>query len=87
MIFDVMIKEVEKNAAGKDVINVFRVRDSSLSVYLRQVQDSGKYIISVIPLFRSKLKDVILNHVRDNIIIDDEDKVVSSDFAQSDFER
>ena len=57
MIFDVMIK-AGKNEAGKDVYNVYRVRDSALSAYLRNVQDVGHYIVSVIPLFRSKMKQM-----------------------------
>jgi len=60
MVFDVMIKEVEKNAAGKDVFNVFRVHDAVLSKYVREVQDKGKYIIAVIPLFRPKKKDEVI---------------------------
>jgi hypothetical protein len=53
MIFDVIIK-VGTNAAGKDVINVYRVHDKSLGAYLRNVQDAGHYIVSVIPLFRKR---------------------------------
>lgn len=53
MIFDVVVR-VGKNAAGKDIFNVCRVHDAALSQYLRNVQDVGHYIISVIPLFRKK---------------------------------
>jgi hypothetical protein len=53
MVFDVMTR-IGKNAAGKDILNVYRVHDSILSRYLREAQDCGKYIVSVIPLFRKK---------------------------------
>lgn len=53
MIFDVIIRE-GFNDKGKQIINVFRIHDTSLSAYLRSVQDKGGYIISVIPLFRKK---------------------------------
>lgn len=68
MVFDVMIKEVEKNAAGKEVFNVFRVHDAVLSKYLREVQDKGKYIVSVIPLFR---KTSVNNGANDYIVYDE----------------
>lgn len=57
MVFDVMVR-AGKNVAGKDIRNVYRVHDSVLSKYLRNVQDVGHYIESVIPLFRPKIKDV-----------------------------
>lgn len=53
MIFDVIIRE-GINEVGKDVLNVYRIHDKILSSYLRKVQNEGKYIISVIPLFRQK---------------------------------
>ena len=72
MIFDVMIKS-GKNAVGKDVFNVYRVRDSALSAYLRKTQDDGQYIVSVIPLFRSKLKDITMAHYLNDPIVDEKD--------------
>lgn len=57
MIFDVMVR-TGMNENGKQVVNVFRVHDRILSQYLRQAQDSGKYIISVIPLFKAKKEEV-----------------------------
>jgi len=68
MMFDVMIRE-SFTSNGKQVISVFRKHDCELSNYLRTVQDSGRYIISVIPLFRKK-QDNYLNEP----IIDDENK-------------
>ena len=53
MIFDVMIREGHKED-GKQIVSVFRIRDKDLSKYLRQQQDCGKYILSVIPLFRKR---------------------------------
>lgn len=62
MIFDVMVREgykySEQQKCNVQVINVYRVRDSALSAYLRNVQDVGHYIVSVIPLFRSKMKQM-----------------------------
>jgi hypothetical protein len=68
MVFDVMIR-AGKNAAGKDVYNVRRVHDRELSSFLRSTQNVGDYIVSVIPLFRPKLKDVVSRY-----IVDDENK-------------
>lgn len=51
MIFDVIVREKEK-VNEKDVYNVYRIRDIVLSSYLRYVQNSGRYIFSVIPLFK-----------------------------------
>ena len=53
MMFDVMVK-AGKNVAGKDIFNVYRVHDTTLSSYLRNVQDVGYYVVAVIPLFRKK---------------------------------
>lgn len=53
MMFDVMTR-IGKNVVGKDIVNVYRVHDSTLSKYLRETQDCGKYIVSVIPLFKKK---------------------------------
>lgn len=53
MIFDVMVRQ-GFNAVGKQIISVSRIRDSSLNMYLRKVQDEKKYILAVIPLFRKK---------------------------------
>jgi len=53
MIFDVIIREGFKGD-HKQIINVYRVHDSILSKCLREAQNDGKYIISVIPLFRQK---------------------------------
>jgi len=58
MMFDVMVK-AGKNVAGKDIFNVYRVHDTTLSSYLRNVQDVGYYVVAVIPLFRKK--EQILN--------------------------
>jgi len=71
MVFDVMIKEVEKNAAGKDVYTMCRVHDRELSSFLRSIQNVGDYIVSVIPLFRPKLKDVVLKHTINNMTKED----------------
>jgi hypothetical protein len=49
MIFDVMIRE-GYNDKGKQIISISRIRDISLNLYLRKVQDEKKYIISVTPL-------------------------------------
>ena len=57
MIFDVMIREGH-NANGKPIMKVFRVHDAKLSTMLRDLQDGGKYIHSVIPLFRQKREEV-----------------------------
>jgi hypothetical protein len=57
-MFDVMVK-AGKNVAGKDIFNVYRVHDTTLSSYLRNVQDVGYYVVAVIPLFRKK--EQILN--------------------------
>jgi hypothetical protein len=53
MIFDVMIREGFKDG-HKQIINVYRVHDAVLSKSLRDAQNDGKFIISVIPLFRHK---------------------------------
>lgn len=78
MIFDVIVK-VGKNAVGKDIFSVFRIHDRELSKYLREVQNDGHYILSVIPLFRSKLKDVIAKHIlmQDESVFDKEYKEVA----------
>ena len=55
-----------KNESGKDVFNVYRVHDAVLSQYLRNAQDNGKCIVSVIPLFRQKMKDVVGRYIFDN---------------------
>lgn len=52
-MFDVMVRE-GFNDKGKQIINVYRWHDTRLSEYLRDVQNNGKFIISVIPLFRHK---------------------------------
>jgi hypothetical protein len=46
------------NEVGKDILNVYRIHDKILSSYLRKVQNEGKFIISVIPLFRQKKEEV-----------------------------
>lgn len=56
MVFDVMVREGYTDS-GKMIINTYRVHDSGLSQYLRNVQDAGSYIFSVIPLFRSKIDE------------------------------
>jgi len=66
MVFDVMIREKVKNEAGKQIVIVYRMHDTVLSRCLREAQDEGRYIISVIPLFRSKLKDVVSRPIIDN---------------------
>jgi hypothetical protein len=55
MIFDVMVEEAV-NSNGKQIIFVYRVHDSMLSRYLRELQIQGKYIIGVIPLFKNRFK-------------------------------
>lgn len=58
MIFDVMVRQ-GFNQSQKQIVSVSRIRDISLNLYLRKVQEEGKYIISVIPLFRKKEQPVI----------------------------
>jgi len=72
MIFDVMIREKIKNEAGKQIIIVYRIRDTVLSKCLREAQDEGRYIISVIPLFRKR--EVVKEEMK------------KEDFAQVDFD-
>lgn len=67
MMFDVMVK-AGKNTVGKDIFNVYRVHDSTLSSYLRNVQDVGYYIVAVIPLFRKK--EQIIDRDDENRILD-----------------
>lgn len=55
MIFDVVVKE-GLNAGGYPIFNTYRVHDSKLSAYLRDVQNKGKYVQGVIPLFRNPFK-------------------------------
>lgn len=62
MIFDIILR-IGKNAVGKDAYNVVRVPDRVLSDFLRKAQDNKYYIISVIPLFRLKMKDVVVKHI------------------------
>jgi hypothetical protein len=57
MIFDVGVQE---SIAKR---RFFRVHDSLLSKFVREVQDKGYYIFSVIPLFKPKIKDVVLKHL------------------------
>lgn len=61
MIFDVGVRTNIRKAA------YFRVNDRELSAFVRKVQDDGNYVFSVIPLFRSKLKDVVMKHTIDNM--------------------
>lgn len=70
MIFDVMVRE-GFNAVGKQIISVLRIRDISLNVYLRKVQDEKKYIIAVIPLFR-KREEVVKRYINESIVGDEE---------------
>lgn len=54
MIFDVIIRE-GFNEENKPVLMTRRVHDSTLSNFVRDVQDSGKYVFGIIPLFKSKI--------------------------------
>lgn len=56
MIFDIIIKD-GVNENGKDIYKVNRVHDRDLSKLIRDIQDSGKYIFSIIPLFRKRRED------------------------------
>lgn len=49
MFFDVMTRTVKD---GKQSYNVFRCHENELSKKLREAQDSGSYVFSVIPLRR-----------------------------------
>jgi len=57
MIFDVTVRE-GFNKKGKQIINISRIHDTGLSIYLRLVQDKGGYIINVTPLFRRKKETI-----------------------------
>jgi hypothetical protein len=63
MMFDVMVREGYKPSdrpnGSVQVINVYRIHDSGLSRYLRDMQTTGKYIIAVIPLFKKKEQPVV----------------------------
>lgn len=50
MVFDVILKE-GVNAAGRPVYFIYRVHSSVLGAYVRNAQDNGKYIHSIIPLY------------------------------------
>lgn len=81
MIFDVMLR-IGQNAAGKDVMSVARVHDAVLSSYLRNVQDVGYYIISVIPLFKKKdtvIKKSYTEHYMDDLIDDESGEILIRD--------
>jgi hypothetical protein len=54
MVFDVMVRKGALNGEGKQVFEVFRCSDAELSKRLRQVQNDGDYIFSVIPLFKKR---------------------------------
>jgi hypothetical protein len=54
MMFDVMVRKGALNGKGKQVFEVFRCSNAELSKRLRQVQNDGDYIFSVIPLFRKR---------------------------------
>lgn len=54
MIFDVMVRS-GWNENGKPVISVYRYHDSKLGECLRNIQEAGQYIITVIPLFKPKV--------------------------------
>lgn len=70
MVFDVMIRE-KFNEAGKQVIIVYRMHDAVLSRCLQEAQNEGRYIISVIPLFRPKIKDVVLKYIEKGLTEED----------------
>ncbi len=53
MVFDVMIRE-GFTEHGKMILKVHRVHDSKLSSFLREQQDTGKYVYGVIPLFKNR---------------------------------
>ena len=56
MIFDVIVRQ-GYNESGKQIITISRIHTISLDLYLRKVQNEGKYIISVrllIPLFKKR---------------------------------
>ena len=66
MIFDVIIRE-GFTGDHKQIINIYRIHDMILSRCLRDAQNDGKYIISVIPLFRPKIRDVVLKHIEQEL--------------------
>lgn len=51
MVFDVIVRDEIKNN-GKMVFSVMRVHHFDLSKFVRKIQDDGKYVFAVIPLFR-----------------------------------
>lgn len=55
MMFDVMIRD-GFNDRGKAIVSIHRVRDNNLAYFLREQQDLGKYVLSVIPLFKNNKK-------------------------------
>lgn len=73
-IYDVTVR-VGVNVKGCQVINISRVNEEELSVYLRSAQDKGWYVLVVrrlVPMFRDRVVVNIRKSPLQKVIIDDE---------------